>query len=192
MFLKFIRNLIEGFDFLLKIGIVHLSALLLILDYGLGWPAPGFSAKPLKKVLSSKSEVECEIDGVKLYEKRDSIDVSYWYIFLNGKRNLFYVYHLLYSSDENDKNVLLTYKFPVSVYGGRDQDVAYTNFLIEENDSLITINYNKEPADGFVIENNPFNKKIVMKYNQELINSNTLLKRVDGKTVINKIEEACF
>lgn len=48
------------------------------------------------------------------------------------------------------------------------------------------------PADGFVIENNPFDKKIVMKYNQELVNSNTLLKYIDGKAVVEKKEDACF
>lgn len=192
MFFNVIKNFVECFDFLLKFCIVVFFALLLFLDYCWGWPAPGFPAKPLQRVTQSNEQIDCEIAGFRLYENMDTVDVSYLYIFLNGKRNLHYVYHLLYSSDESNKNILLTYKFPVSLYGGRDQDVEYTNFLIEENDSLITINYNREPIDGFVIENNPFEKKIVMRYNSELDNSNILLKYVDGKPEIKNVKDACF
>lgn len=165
MYRDVLKKFVLGIDVVAKIAIVGLTALMFFLDYCFGWPAPGYTARHLHRNRLN-TEIPCVINNYALYESLDSISISYVHLFLNGKRNLYYEYHLLYGADDENQGVFLSYKLPVSLDGGRDQNVDRINFLIEENDSLITINYDKEPVGGFVLEN-PFGKEIVMKLNRK-------------------------
>lgn len=189
-----LKKLLNLLDLLLKIFIVGagVSFILIIWLVDRAWsPPPGTSVEHLHMIIPPNEEVECVISGIKLYRVRDSLNVD----LKNSPNKLldsYYFYHLLYDFGEDEKKVLLTYKFPYPTSGGRDVVIENTSLLIEESDSLVIVNYNKKPVGGFLIENNPFEKKIVMRYNSDLDNRNILMKYVDGKPEIKNVKNACF
>lgn len=124
----------------------------------------------------SKDVRACEIEGKKVSRLGEDVDVSFWRLFIWGAKGVYRVYHIVYETESQEKK-FLTYKFPLTL--GIGAIAENTDIIIEENADSIVIYYNKEPSDGFEIEQNPFSKKIYFVHENDLF-------------AIKKIDNLCF
>lgn len=111
----------------------------------------------------NKGAMQCELDGKKLFLKRDNLNDSFGYCFFVDSK-AFYVWHLQYQDDDNVLKNILTYRFERQ--GDGAIGILYVGPIVgigidERKDSIVVI-YEEEPFDGFTIEPSPFSDKIVL------------------------------
>ena len=117
---------------------------------------PGYSYK-------DKGAKQCELDGKKLFLKKDNVIESFgYYFFVDSKA--FFVWHLQYQDDDNVLKNILTYRFERIGDGaiGNLDVLTIMGIGIDERKDSIVIIYEEEPFDGFTIEPGPFSDKIVL------------------------------
>ena len=103
--------------------------------------------------------------------------VLYLQLFIHGYYVLYRVYDFMYVNKSGEKRKFFTYKCPLTY--GLDVIPEDIDFIIEETSDVITVYYEKEPVDGFKVENKPFSKEIQFKFLSDLENVRT-------------VEGACF
>ncbi|SHK42487.1 MULTISPECIES: hypothetical protein [unclassified Fibrobacter] len=135
---------------------------------GIGYiPFFQFSSKNMKTTI-------CNIEGKRIFLFGEDTNVPYF-----SFKEEYRVYHIL-SEDSTNKEYIATYKFPLTT--GIGAIVENTDIAIVETQEDITIYYNREPAGGFVIEQNPFSKKLRAEFRDRLF----YIKSVDGACYYKK------
>lgn len=122
---------------------------------------PGEEDEPLYRYSWPEKLNICEIDGKKIYENSDSLNISLFQLLFLGSRDVFYSHHLFYKNAKGEKINFLTYRTPF-VWG---IDVVPENIrlAIENEKEKIVISYDREPIGGISIDSNPFSKKIELR-----------------------------
>ena len=126
---------------------------------------------------NQKEGIGCQIEGYKLSKLEEPLVVPFLQVFINGYYGLYRVYDIMYVNESGEKRKFLTYKCPLTY--GLDVIPEDIDFVIEETSDVITVYYEKEPVDGFKVENNPFSKEIQFKFLSDLEN-------------VRAVEGACF
>jgi len=75
------------------------------------------------------------------------------------------------------KTNIITFKNPIDYRW--DAISGISDFVVVESSDYITLYYDKEPVDGFVIENNPFAKNIQF-------------VQMDNLQKVKEMDDACF
>ena len=145
----------------IKIFITLFFIFLMLLEYSCenGGRYSVMKEKQLVEDMFKEKKIECEIAAKEMSWLEEPIDVSFWKVFILGYHGMYRVYDVLYTNELGRKNKFITYKFPFTY--GLDVPVEETSLLFEETRDAIKIYYDKEPVGGFVVENNPFSKKIL-------------------------------
>lgn len=102
---------------------------------------------------------DCNKEGKKIFFGRISNHPSPWKYFLDKDHSMIYKTEFFYKIND-EKKLFLTYTCPsenVTKNGCPTQ-----MFIVEENNAYV-VYYNHEPMDGFILEDNPFSKKIIFK-----------------------------
>ena len=115
---------------------------------------------------NDEKKINCEFDKKRILWLEEPVDMPYWKIFIWGYHGMYRVYDVLYENELGKTTKLFTYKFPFTY--GLDVLAENTFFLIEESHDLIKIYYDRKPVDGFIIDNNPFSKRIIFQYMSNL------------------------
>ncbi len=98
----------------------------------------------------------CEIEGKKMYVQTESNHPGFWECYFNRDYCVTYTRSLLYEQGDQ-KQTLIKYDYPRHDFSG---DSISLFLSIAEEDDRVAIYYNREPAHGFFLVNNPFSKKI--------------------------------
>lgn len=141
--------------------IVATSLFFAIFIYFLFWieiSFPGEEIEPLYQYSWPEKLSICEIEGEKLYIKRDTLNISLFHLLFYGSHDNFYTCHLLYKNKNGEEIIFLTYRIPFIF--GTDVIPEDISLAIEETKEKIIIYYNKEPVESFSIVHNPFSKNI--------------------------------
>ena len=107
-----------------------------------------------------------EIEGMKIYRVRDALPPFFCHLYLFGTRGIYYVYHLMYE-DVNGMRSIVTYKFRYTTGISAIIEGSDMTLVIEDTPDSIVFWYDKVPEGEFIIEHNPFSKKILFKYINE-------------------------
>lgn len=134
-----------------------------------------------------KNPVACKIEGGRVFVLGDDVNIPiipfyiqcFSRVFLNAPNKYYRVYHFILEKDVGEK-IFLSYKFPLTMGVGAIKENS--DFVIIEKDDAIKIYYNREPVGGFIVEHNPFSKKILIEYSETLF----YLKTVDGACFYNR------
>lgn len=106
-----------------------------------------------------KNAKPCLIDGKRIFLEREDQNKSFIRDFFIGG-NRFYVYHLQYMDNDNERKNILTYKFEPS--GGIGAVIQGTGFGINASNDSIEFIYNINPYDGITIDSSIFSDKITV------------------------------
>ena len=156
-----INKMMMGMNRPLKMLIIFFggSPMLLCFLFWNGGHFKGVGTSPFRQHLSQKdNNMACSIDGTKLFLIGDDVDVSFFQMYAISGFKAYRFYHVFVIDERENRINLITYKFPLTT--GIGAIIENTDMIIENSSDAITIYYDKEPVDGFVIENNPFHKKI--------------------------------
>lgn len=138
----------------------------------------GVGASPFRQHLSQKdNSMACSIDGTKLFLIGDDVDVSFFQMYAISGFKAYRFYHVFFIDETENRINFITYKFPLTT--GVGAIIENTDMIIENSSDTITIYYDKEPIDGFLLEHNPFSKKI-------------LFERLDNLKSLKKHEGVCY
>ncbi len=149
----------EKNGFLLKISIIVFYSFVLVLHYSC-------TNGGHFEFYNAKNKMTCNIEGKKISTYVDDLDVPYIRFFILGNHGMYCTYHINYEDESGKKNSFITYKFPYKY--GLDVVLEKASFVIEETLDNVKIYYNNNPTNGFVIENNPFSKKLILEYTSDL------------------------
>ncbi len=116
----------------------------------------------------------CNIEGKRIFLYGEDTNVPYF-----SFKDEYRVYHIL-SEDSSNKEYIATYKFPMTY--GVGAIAENTDIAIVETQENITIYYSREPVGGFIIEQNPFSKKLRTEFRDQLFD----IKSVDGACYYKK------
>lgn len=164
------KNALLLFEVGLKLLITAVSLFLILLCYF--WWNGGFfkgSGEELLKQHSSmheNKEIACKIEEKRIALYGDDLDVSFLRLYVDRGWEVYRKFHVLYENENGEKISFITYEFPLTM--GIGAIVENTEIAIEETPDSIKIYYNKEPSKGFIVENNPFSKKIQFEFSNEL------------------------
>ena len=100
--------------------------------------------------------IHCEIEGKKLYIQTESNHPGFWECYFNRDYCVTYTRSLLYELGEQ-KQALIRFEYPRHDFSG---DSTSLSLSIAEEDDGVAIYYNREPAHGFILVNNPFSKEL--------------------------------
>jgi hypothetical protein len=120
----------------------------------------------LQKNPKYKKTVACRIEDKRVAIFEDDLDVSIFQLYFDFTTTLYRVYHFFVEEKLGERRVFITYKFPMTYGVGAVSENS--DFVIKESSDSITIYYNKEPVDGFNIEQNPFSKKLKIERKNKL------------------------
>lgn len=107
-----------------------------------------------------------EIEGMKIYRIRDPLPPFFFHLYLFGTRGIYYVYHLMYE-DANGIHPMITYKFRYTTGISAIIEGSNMTLMMENTPDGIVFWYDKVPEGEFIIEHNPFSKKMLFKYINE-------------------------
>ena len=146
---------IKSFENPVKIFIVVFYSFFILLYYSCTSGGHYEFKEPINKEV-------CDIDGKSISRFKENIDIPFFREFIFGYRGIYGIFHIYYEDETGNRNNIITYKFPFSY--GLDNVSEDTGLLIEETPDVIRCYYDREPEGGFIVENNPFSKKIEFKY----------------------------
>ena len=150
---------VKSFEKFIKIFIIFAYTFFILLDYSC-------TGGGNFKFSESYNSPNCILENKKISVYPENINVPYLRLFIKGTRGIFVNYHVYYKNDLGEKNDILTYRFPFTY--GLDVIMENTLIMVKETSDAIIIYYDKEPINGFVIKNNPFSKKVLLKYKSDL------------------------
>ena len=116
----------------------------------------------------------CNIEEKRIFLWGEDTKVPYF-----SFKDEYRVYHILFENNVKKENIV-TYKFPLTYGAGAIEE--NTDIVIVETQESITIYYNREPVGGFIVEQNPFSKKLRIEYRDRLFD----LKREVGSCYYKK------
>ena len=116
----------------------------------------------------------CSIEGKRIFLFGENTNVPYF-----SFKDEYRVYHILFE-DSTNKEYIATYKFPLTY--GVGAIAENTDIAIVEAQENITIYYSREPVGGFIIEQNPFSKKLRAEFRDQLF----YIKSEDGTCYYKK------
>ena len=127
----------------------------------------------------------CKIDGKTIFYVAEGTYVPFFRllikgpakVYTNGLDGVLRVSHVFVENSAGEKINIITFKNPIDYRW--DAISGISDFVIVESSDYVTLYYDREPVDGFVIENNPFAKEI------QFVQSVNLQK-------IKEIDNACF
>jgi hypothetical protein len=102
----------------------------------------------------------CNIEEKRIFLWGEDTKVPYF-----SFKDEYRVYHILFENNVK-KEKIVTYKFPLTYGAGAIEE--NTDIVIVETQENITIYYNREPVGGFIVEQNPFSKKLRIEYRDRL------------------------
>lgn len=148
----------QVFDRFVKIFILVVYGFFILLDYSCTGGGNFKYVDPYRPT--------CIVENKETSRYIENMNVPYLRLFIKGTYGLYSVYHIYYKDENGERINFITYKFPFDY--GLDVEMEDTGIFIEETPNAIKFYYNREPVGGFIIESNPFSKKIQMEYiNQE-------------------------
>ena len=146
---------IQQFEKFVKIFILLVYGLFFLVDYACTNGGNFEYAEPYSLPV-------CNVENKKISRYLENVNIPYLCLFIKGTHGLYSVYHIYYENEVGERINIITYKFPFTY--GLDVPMEDTNIFIEEFPDAIKFYYNRDPIGGFVIDNNPFSKKIQMEY----------------------------
>jgi len=120
------------------------------------------------------NSMACSIERKKLFLIGEDVDAPFFQMYAISGFKVYRFYHVFFFDDAGNRINFITYKFPLTT--GIGAVIENTDMVIENSLNEIKIYYDKEPVDGFLLENNPFSKKIQFEKFGDLKN----LKRDEG------------
>ena len=156
--------------------IFFIIVLLFFSSCGIWWGTfPGIGYIPFFQHSSKNMKTTiCNIEGKRIFLFGEDTNVPYF-----SFKDEYRVYHIL-SEDSSNKEYIATYKFPMTY--GVGAIAENTDIAIVETQGNITIYYSHEPVGGFIIEQNPFSKKLRTEFRDRLFD----IKSVDGACYYKK------
>ena len=156
--------------------IFFIIVLLFFSSCGIWWGTfPGIGYIPFFQHSSKNMKTTiCNIEGKRIFLFGEDTNVPYF-----SFKDEYRVYHIL-SEDSSNKEYIATYKFPMTY--GVGAIAENTDITIVETQENITIYYSHEPVGGFIIEQNPFSKKLRTEFRDRLFD----IKSVDGACYYKK------
>ena len=156
--------------------IFFIIVLLFFSSCGIWWGTfPGIGYIPFFQHSSKNMKTTiCNIEGKRIFLFGEDTNVPYF-----SFKDEYRVYHIL-SEDSSNKEYIATYKFPMTY--GVGAIAENTDIAIVETQENITIYYSHEPVGGFIIEQNPFSKKLRTEFRNRLFD----IKSVDGACYYKK------
>lgn len=156
--------------------IFFIIVLLFFSSCGIWWGTfPGIGYIPFFQHSSKNMKTTiCNIEGKRIFLFGEDTNVPYF-----SFKDEYRVYHIL-SEDSSNKEYIATYKFPMTY--GVGAIAENTDIAIVETQENITIYYSREPVGGFIIEQNPFSKKLRTEFHDQLFD----IKSVDGACYYKK------
>ena len=156
--------------------IFFIIVLLFFSSCGIWWGTfPGIGYNPFFQYSSKNMKTTiCNIEGKRIFLFGEDTNVPYF-----SFKDEYRVYHIL-SEDSSNKEYIATYKFPMTYGVGAIEE--NTDIAIVETQENITIYYSREPVGGFIIEQNPFSKKLRTEFHDRLFD----IKSVDGACYYKK------
>ena len=148
--------------------------------WGAGYHDDGFGDYAL-----TQNKGICKIDGKTIFYVAEGTYVPFFRllikgpakVYTNGLDGVLRVSHVFVENSAGEKINIITFKNPIDYRW--DAISGVSDFVIVESSDYVTLYYDKEPVDGFVIENNPFAKEI------QFVQSVNLQK-------IKEMDNACF
>ena len=156
--------------------IFFIIVLLIFSSCGIWWGTfPGIGYIPFFQHSSKNMKTTiCNIEGKRIFLFGEDTNVPYF-----SFKDEYRVYHIL-SEDSSNKEYIATYKFPMTY--GVGAIAENTDIAIVETQEKNTIYYSREPVGGFIIEQNPFSKKLRTEFHDQLFD----IKSVDGACYYKK------
>ena len=148
--------------------------------WGAGYHDDGFGDYAL-----TQNKGICKIDGKTIFYVAEGTYVPFFRllikgpakVYTNGLDGVLRVSHIFVENTAGEKINIITFKNPIDYRW--DAISGISDFVIVESSDYVTLYYDREPVDGFVIENNPFAKEI------QFVQSVNLQK-------IKEMDNACF
>lgn len=148
--------------------------------WGAGYHDDGFGDYAL-----TQNKGICKIDGKTIFYVAEGTYVPFFRllikgpakVYTNGLDGVLRVSHVFVENSAGEKINIITFKNPIDYRW--DAISGISDFVIVESSDYVTLYYDREPVDGFVIENNPFAKEI------QFVQSVNLQK-------IKEMDNACF
>jgi len=158
------------------IRLLFVIVLLLLSSCGLWWGTfQGIGYIPFFQYSSKNMQTTiCSIEGKRIFLFGENTNVPYF-----SFKDEYRVYHILFE-DSTNKEYIATYKFPLTY--GVGAIAENTDIAIVEAQENITIYYSREPVGGFIIEQNPFSKKLRAEFRDQLF----YIKSEDGACYYKK------
>ena len=148
--------------------------------WGAGYHNDGFGDYAL-----AQNKGICKIDGKTIFYVAEGTYVPFFRllimgpakVYTNGPDGVLRASHIFIENTAGEKTNIITFKNPIDYRW--DAISGTSDFVIVESSDYVTLYYDLEPIDGFVIENNPFAKDI------RFVQTDNLQK-------IKEMEDACF
>ena len=149
--------------------------------WGAGYHDDGFGDYAL-----TQNKGICKIEGKTIFYVAEGTYVPFFRllikgpakVYTNGPDGLLRVSHIFIENTAGEKKTnIITFKNPIDYRW--DAISGISDFVVVESSDYITLYYDKEPVDGFVIENNPFAKNIQF-------------VQMDNLQKVKEMDDACF
>ena len=148
--------------------------------WGAGYHDDGFGDYAL-----TQNKGICKIDGKTIFYVAEGTYVPFFRllikgpakVYTNGLDGVLRVSHIFVENTAGEKTNIITFKNPIDYRW--DAISGISDFVIVESSDYVTLYYDREPVDGFVIENNPFAKKIQF-------------VQMDNLQKVKEMDNACF
>jgi len=148
--------------------------------WGAGYHNDGFGDYAL-----TQNKGICKIDGETIFYVAEGTYVPFFRllimgpakVYTNGPDGVLRASHIFIENTAGEKTNIITFKNPIDYRW--DAISGTSDFVIVESSDYVTLYYDLEPIDGFVIENNPFAKDIQF-------------VQTDNLQDLKKMKDACF